>query len=135
MDSLSVITWIISLVVAVLQIILFVKIWIMANAVINIRDMMIAGRQTGTPGNYPISQTPNKVSRSISPENLEKGKRYDLGTLGMCTYEGMFQHKYGFYPVTPGSVLKSSPYLCDGSEPYYLVPAERLNEFGISEIQ
>jgi len=71
---------------------------------------------------------PSTSARKItSPDSLVKGEKYDLGDLGICTYEGQFDGKFGFYPVK--DINRKSPYFHDDVEPYYLIPESDLDAF------
>lgn len=124
-----------------LNIILIVKFWAMAEDVKAMREMMERGdvrdgihshpagvpptmRNEPEPAPMPVRKVPS-VQKAISKDGLKKGNNYDLGNLGICTYEGMYEGKYGFYPV--GKIDKNSPYFRDDVEPYYLIPESELN--------
>lgn len=132
----SIVYVLISIGVIVLNIILIVKFWGIANDVSAIREMMASGkeaerlsaRNVNDPAEVepvPTQQLAND-QRRIPKVNLEKGKEYDLGDLGLCTYEGMYNGKHGFYPVK--EINKSSIYFHDDVDPYYLIPESDLGK-------
>lgn len=126
----SIVYVLISVGVIVLNIILIVKFWGIASDVSAIREMMASGKQTEglstrndcnqtSADHMPVLQL-TKGQQRISKSDLEKGQDYNLGDLGLCTYEGVYEGKHGFYPVK--EIDKSSKYFHDDINPYYLIP-------------
>lgn len=126
----------ISIGVIVLNIILIVKFWGIAGDVSAIREMMasrrypegLSSRNVSDPTGVEAvpTQQPANDQKWIPKANLEKGKNYDLRDLGICTFEGMYDGKYGFYPVK--EINKSSKYFHDDVDPYYLIPESDLDK-------
>lgn len=132
---------VICLAAIVLNIILIVKFWVMAEDVKAMREMMERGivrdgihshpagvpptmRNEPVPAPMPVQKIPS-AQKAISKDDLKEGHKYDLGNLGICTFEGMYEGKYGFYPV--GQINRNSPYFRDDVEPYYLIPESDLS--------
>ena len=122
---------IVSIGVLVLFIILIVKFWNMANDVRDIKNFQMYGNSNNSQKTIERKTAPGPTFNGIDIDSLKKGDRYVLGKLGVCSYEGMFEGKYGFYPVKGTQIVKSSPYFRDDTEPYYLIPGEKFKEVGI----
>lgn len=125
-----------------LNIVLIVKFWSMAGDVKAIRDLMETGKAPGVlptnnvgvspsmmsvPAPAPMPSRKYPTAQNVhSKDDLMKGKNYNLGTLGVCTYEGMYEGKYSFYPI--GKIDRTSAYFRDDVEPYYLIPESDLGK-------
>ena len=137
----SIVYAMICLAAIVLNIILIVKFWYMAEDVKAMREMMERGnvrdgipshpagvpptmRNDPEPAPMPVKKVMS-AQKAISKDDLKKGHKYDLGSLGVCTYEGIYEGEYGFYPV--GKIDRNSPYFREDVEPYYLIPESDLS--------
>ncbi len=126
-----------SFVGAVLSIILFYKIWKMTNDVAEIHDEILNRRvNLGSPSTFPPTPTNNQHAATVASQasakfqtpNLKKGDKVTLKGYGVCTFEGIWDGKYGFYPIKTDN-LPSSPFLVEGAEPYLLIPVKNLHEY------
>ncbi len=129
---------IITIVWSILGIILFFKIWGMTNNVNDIHNWIMEERLKTQRYSrvYPPSFTPHSergyedLSSEAIPTkpfngNLKKGDKVTIAEYGTCTFEGVWQGKYAFYPLDT-SDLPKSPYLVNDVEPYLLIPADKL---------
>ena len=129
---------IITIVWSVLGIILFFKIWGMTNNVKDIHDWLMEDRfkrekssieeiPDFTPHSERIFDELSKEAVQTKPfkGNLKKGDKVTIAEYGTCTFEGVWQGKYAFYPEDK-TELPKSPYLVDDVEPYLLIPQNKL---------
>lgn len=126
-----------SLVWTVLNIILFFKIWKMTDDVAEIHDEILNRRvNVGSPATLPPTPTNSPHAATVAPQasaefqtpNLKKGDKVTLKWYGVCTFEGIWDGKYGFYPIKTDN-LPPSPFLVEGAEPYLLIPLKNLHEY------
>lgn len=114
----------------VLDIVLIVKFFGIAADVKAIRRKMYSEIHEGfSSQNAKTPETVNlntPLQKASSRVILTKGNSYDLGVLGICTFEGIYEGKYGFYPQ--GVIDRESIYFRDDVEPYYLIPETDLDK-------
>ena len=129
---------IITIIWSILGIILFFKIWGMTNNVKEIHDWLMEDRfkkQISNGENPPIF-TPHseREYEELSEEaiatnpyrgDLKKGDKVTIAEYGTCTFEGVWEGKYAFYPENKTD-LPNSPYLVNDVEPYLLIPMNKL---------
>lgn len=129
---------IITIIWSILGIILFFKIWGMTNHVKEIHDWLMEDRlkKQSSSGENPTKFTPHseKEFEDLSEEaiptksinfNFKKGEKVTITEYGICTFEGVWEGKYAFYPENKTN-LPNSPYLVKDVEPYLLIPKNKL---------
>lgn len=134
----GIITAIITIVWSILGIILFLKIWRMTNNVKEIHDWLMGDRfinllssnenpPRGTAHSEKVFDKLSDEAISSNPfnEELKKGDKVTIADYGTCTFEGVWEGKYAFYPENKTD-LPSSPYLINDVEPYLLIPQTKL---------
>lgn len=57
--------------------------------------------------------------------NLKKGDKVSIVEYGTCSFEGIYQGKYAFYPENTND-LPNSPFLVNDVKPYLLIPRNKL---------
>ena len=103
--------------ITVFIIVFIVKFWCMANDMEEIREHL---------GFHNLAQF--KYKSKMVPDMLRKGRQYNLGKLGLCTFDGVLGDKYQFHPLEDDKIDKSSPYYIDLGGSYYWVPEDKLKE-------
>lgn len=138
MEIIEILVAILTIIWSIINIILFFKIWEMTNNVKEIHDWIIEDRFKKQTSRYENSPkfTPNSVmvledlleetvqTKSFN-KKLNKGDKVTIIGYGTCTFEGLWEGKYAFYPVNTKN-LPSSPYLVRDVEPYLLIPENKL---------
>lgn len=130
---------VITVIWSILGIILFFKIWGMTNNVKDIHDWLMESKLKEQKSNEEISPsfTPHskidlaELSEAAVPTpsfngNLKKGDKVSIVEYGTCTFEGIYQGKYVFYPEN-NIDLPNSPFLVNDVEPYLLIPKNKLD--------
>lgn len=129
---------IVTIIWSILGIILFFKIWGMTNNVKEMRDFILRNNYINNGENSKPQFTPpsEKEFAELAEEavptkpfnhNLKKGDKVSVQEYGVCTFEGIWQGKYAFYPEITEDLPKS-PYLVNDSEPYLLIPQNKLDK-------
>ena len=109
----------------------------MTNNVKEIHDWLMEDRlkKQSSSGENPTKFTPHseKEFEDLSEEaiptksinfNFKKGEKVTIIEYGICTFEGVWEGKYAFYPENKTN-LPNSPYLVKDVEPYLLIPKNR----------
>lgn len=123
---------------SILGTILFLKIWGMTNNVKEIHDWLMEDKfkKERSSVQNPPKFTPYSEKRyeGLSEEavpnkpfsgDLKKGDKVSIAEYGICTFEGMWEGKYAFYPEN-NTDLPLSAYLVNDVEPYLLIPKNKL---------